>query len=359
MRRIHRPFALHFALLCAAAGCATHGQRDATQKPDAAQAPRDERLSLPSFGISLPTPHGWTARAERLGSIGSLLLASWMRPGAGEDADAAIVLVLADRTSFAELPSHVQAEAGPTVDGKPSLKLTRATPPTTRRRNEAGLWGLDDGLVEGYRLEGHNFYFFLSLTAKRPVESDRETIRAMVSGWRWLTPAPAHEALALSGQLERVWYDAELWFDVPYPFVNNPFRGAFYDPFTLNESESDEDDNAHFEVAELKGARDAGAARRAARDTPTYYETHGWDFAWHRVAREPDVQVGVSAPTPPDSEGTMWMHKAIVARAADGRYFRILFTVGGKDLRVMKAYEAIADDVGRSITTVAPPGASR
>jgi hypothetical protein len=326
----------------------------------------EQRLSLPSFGISLPTPHGWAARSERIGSIGTLLLAAWIRPGTADtpaaaeadvdEAGASIVLVLAQPKAFAELPSHVHAEPGPTADGKPSLKLTPvpATAPTTRpRRDEARFWGLDPSLVEGYRFEGHDLHFYLLLNSKRPDDRDRQTIRAMVAGWRWLTPVPAHEALALSGQLTPVTHDAELWFDIPFPFVNNPFRGDHYNPYALVDSESAGD--AWFEVHKLDGARDAVAARQSARDTPSYYQTHGWDFSWRQLSREPaEVHVGVTAPTPPDSEGTMWLHKAIVARARDGRYFRILFTIHGQDARVMKAYEAIADDVARSITTVPP-----
>jgi hypothetical protein len=55
----------------------------------------------------------------------------------------------------------------------------------------------------------------------------------------------------------------------------------------------------------------------------------------------------------------MWVHKLIVARARDGRYFRILFSIHGTDRAVMKRYEALVDDVARSVTTTAPPLVTR
>lgn len=326
------------------------GSGDVTGRGDPAQPPREHRLSLPSFGISLPTPPGWKPVSERVGSIGSLLLAAWTRPGTPERAEATIVLALANPKAFEELPAHVHAEPA-TVDGKPALKLTRAKAPNTRE-GHAGMWGLGEGFVEGYRLQAHKLYFYLLLSSKRPDERDRQTLRAMVAGWRWLTPVPAHEALALSGRLKRVWHDAALWFDVPYPFVNNPFRGSFYMPYALVEADGAGD--AHFEVDALD-ASDTIAARQAARDEPGYYGTRGWDFAWRELSREPEVHVGATEPSPLNSEGTMRLHKAIVARAPDGRYFRILFRIRGRDRHVMKAYEAIADDVADSITTVRPP----
>jgi hypothetical protein len=275
--------------------------------------------------------------------------ASTTEPAAPE---ASIVLFLANPKAFKELPGGARAEPGPVVDGTPSLRLIRAQP-TTGQAREGRPASVDERLVEGYRLEAHGFHYYLLLISAQPHEPDLAALRAMVAGWRWLAPGPAHEALTPSGQLTRVAHDADLWFDIPQPFVNNPFRGEYYVAFSVVEKKSAA--GAHFEVDELVGARDAAAARQAARDTPDYYETHGWDFAWRQTSSDPEVHVGGTTPTPPDHEGTIWHQAAVVARSREGRYFRILFTTHGRDPGVMKAYAAIVEDVARSVTTTPPP----
>lgn len=353
MRHENRLLLLLFVAMTA--GCATEGRRSPARPPASCET-HAERLSLPSLGISLPTPpRGWIAAPARVGSIGAMLLAGWLKP-AGDDprrASAGLTLVLANPRGFGNAPANLRLESCPPVDGKPCTRMTWAKGRATTRNTWEGAW-VSERLLEGYRLEAHGMLFLLALQSEQ--DSDLETLRTVVRGIRWTAPRPAYEALALSGQLSRVRYDAALWFDVPYPFVNNPFRGDFYDPQTLVAAAAETPAaDADMQVHELKGVSDLAAALAAARDTPDYYETRGWDFTWQQVSRDPDVRVGVTAPTPPDKEGTMWLHKAIVARAADGRYYRVLFAINGRDPRAMQAYAAIADKVAGSITTVPPP----
>src|SRR5437667_4628217 len=59
-------------------------------------------LSLPSLGISMPTPRGWVWEPERTGSIGSMLIATWLKPVSpgSELAEARIVFVLVQPQAF-------------------------------------------------------------------------------------------------------------------------------------------------------------------------------------------------------------------------------------------------------------------
>jgi hypothetical protein len=334
----------------------------ATRPSDsAARSAIGDTLSLASFGISLPTPRGWIKQTNRTGSIGCMLLAQWLRPHAPNSnaVDASIVLVLAHPQAFAELPPGVGAGAREFIDGKRAIHLspmplaTSSTRPADKSR--ATFWGFGEKFVVGYRFEAHPMHFYLLLDASPDDDVAGRTLNERAHGIRWQEPAAADQALSLSGDFECVAPRTDLYFDVPYPFWNNPFRGMFFDPYSLRERD---DGNVFFQVDELKDVRDIDAAKKAAADKPLYYENHGWDLHWQRVSDHPDIYIGVSDPTPRDEEGNIYVMKMIVARAADGRFFRIAFNLHAAPESVGR-YALLVDEVAKTVTTIAPYGSSR
>ncbi|HTL29319.1 MAG TPA: hypothetical protein VL282_08860 [Tepidisphaeraceae bacterium] len=352
MKRVVCTVALCIALLTV--GCAPSSRGS---NPKATQA-TPPRLVLPTLGISLPSPRGWVVHWERTGSIGCLIAAGWVRPTVGnaQVADASIVLILADRKAFEDLPPGIRSEPAGDV---PALHIFRSTPITSTSHPSKDNGFFTDKFVAGYRfetqrprrLETQRMLFFLLLYGSPDDSAARHALDEIAHGIRWREPAAAVDALSLSGQLERVTFKTDLWFDLPYPFWNNPFRGMFYQPYSLREGD---DDDVYIEVDELKGAHDPTSAQTAARDQPLYYENHGWDLQWRKVSDQPEVYIGDAKPTPPDEEKNVFVIRMILARAPDGRYFRIALSATAKPA-IAHRYAALIDDIAKSVTATAPP----
>ena len=319
----------------------------ASRRPAAAPAALVDRpLLLPSLGICIPTPPGWVQEPERMGSIGFMSVAAWDRPRAGapEEADASIsVSILNEKAGFEELKLGLQ---GPLIGGRPSLQVIYTPKP------DHNLFGSLN--VEGYRVAVHGTTFYL-LHSTRDRAGTESTFRAVIDGVRWSQPVLAHRALAMNGRRKPLWHDKSLYYEVPDPFWNNPFRGSFYDPQSLVREDDQSEGSTHFQVHELEGATTIDAALAAAAQKPLYYGTSKRDPVWHKLSSDPEVHVSELSPTPLKQDPSKSRGiKLIVARAPEGRYVRIAFNVGGTR-EVMEAYDRISDAVARSISTDPSP----
>jgi hypothetical protein len=321
----------------------------ASRRPAAAPAALVDRpLLLPSLGISIPTPRGWVQEPERMGSIGFMSVATWYRPrvGAPEEADASIsVSILNEKAGFEELKLGLP---GPLIGGRPSLRVIYAPTP------ERNLFG--SGQVEGYRVAVHGTTFYLLHSALDPAGTE-STFRAVIDGVRWSQPVLAHRALAMNGRRKALWHDKSLYYEVPDPFWNNPFRGSFYDPQSLVRDDDQSEGSTHFEVDDLAGATTTttDAALAAAAQKELYYGNAKRDPVWHKLSSDPEVHVSELSPTPTKAHPSRFHGiKLIVARAPERQYVRIAFSISGTR-EVMEAYDRISDGVARSISRLPAP----
>jgi hypothetical protein len=315
------------------AGCAA-GRATTTSPADV-----PGRIDLPWVGLSMPAPRGWVRHPDRTGSIGMLLIEHWSGPHAGKESSERIAIVAGASQLREDFDERLIVEAGPRIGGLPSQRL-RVKPNT----KELPMWGND--FSEGYRVAHAGMDFYLLHSARDPATASG-TFSELINGIRWSDPLPAHRALAMSGRRDML---AEgLSYEIPDPFVCNPFRGQYYMTFSLfPEADDDDEFEGTYEIHPIPEARTTEAALERAAKMEAYYGTRIGSPLWKSISNSPHVCVTEMSSSDADLGQWPFHQKLIVARRPDGGFVRIgFFVTAPRD--VADRYDELMNRVAASI----------